>query len=462
MQAYYPTPAFGLRAVGGSRHMFWTPPAPAWASPDGRPFRNHPALFGPLPVANLRPAWMGQAPAAENRLLGLPLNEILGRYYLLPDFAPWAVLTAPAYWNLPSPLGQWRPGDLDVLKAIAQAPSSEEMSDLSLINTFFAPQLGQGSVGMQRGTMAFYPDPGQSWAGGQKGICVDVLEEGGHKGFGRFDKQPAPDWVKDPFYCPPPADIPKLDEPILGAIVPHSYREYFGVDLPPVWGSVKRTVQNSAVFAKALIGYPFPTPINLGLRSWYEWNQADIQGLVHADLVLKEAYARYWITLKTLLQYDPMADGIVRKLKNKAKHEKIMDIVGVVAIAIVATLIGAVMAAALAPVFAGAASSVVSAVTSGVTNVIKIEDAKQAAKSMADAAKAFEATDAGFSEELDKAAKFLDDQAAAAEAKQAPTDAQRKFQEEQKSIAPAPSAAPLIVGGATIAAAAGVALLLLR
>jgi hypothetical protein len=483
------------------------------------PMSSRRLFMGQTPAAAPAPTTLPSVvlPPGENRLLNVKISSILDRLVLDPA---WTAYIKALHDRPPEPTSSGRAfafqqrqapvpeipelpaDDKAVLEAVRRNPTQEELEDLSVIDSFYLhdPHFGL-DPSMGRVPEGFIPSqllpctpadermkyldrepkgkgpPLPQWFWKQQReakAAADALTD---------MEKALPDLSKDPFFCTKPIAIPgnQYIQQFFGR------GGYFGIDESKPWGAERVPVWNSISFLGGLDGYPAPRPIPAMPGAWYNAIRADSAKFVHTGLILNPALARFWITLETLQVYDSVSNQIIAELKRQAKKKKRQALIQGIVIAVAGTILTFGLAAAIAPaiaaigIAAATAGTVASAVATTAVQVGQMElaaqEKRQAAKDLEKISKQFEAGDAGYAAEMDKAAQILDYEAAqeerAAKMSQEEIDALTEggpaeigpedvggvhdFKPEQYSTGPSTA---LLVGGGLVAAAGAGALLL--
>lgn len=412
--------------------MFWAPQGPFISN---RPVR----------VVNLGRAWLGQDP--NNRLLSIPTQTLLDRYKMTDT--GWAALIGEDHYHATGAAhthptaaqmaSQWvgalPASDRQNLQAAAAAPTSDELSDLGMVDGFF------GVDGLTLNIARPYCDATQPVTPCGQRNCASYPSLGGSA-----------------FYCPSIPQIPvKSYREVHGTTlfhINHTLRNgvptFFGMTTSQPWGQVKPLVENALFILKALDGYPFPSPISATPIFWYFLARNELIQLINGPKLLDRDEMRVWITMNILSHYESAAAQTVHHFEEVADDARDSARRNV----IIRVAIGIVMSV----VFPAAIVSAISAVQT----VQSIQAQKEAVKDMENAAAAFEATDAAFAAEVRFATEYYKEKLAQAQGPATPA-APGGAAPSAREGAPGAGGIPtgLLVGGG-IAAAAGVVFAILR
>lgn len=227
---------------------------------------------------------------------------------------------------------------------------------------------------------------------------------------------------------------------------------FFGTSSDKTAAENELITKNGEVIWGQMSSYPVPVPFT---EIQYRWcllylMQDDIKTLAGTPAPLNPELVRMWITAEILKNYEQGANEAQRisrwNEKQEKKHARKLKYI-TIGIAAVTAVIAIIIPAAAAAAFAA-----VQAIQTAIKTYKTIQEQKEMAKSLADAAKAFEESDAGFASEVKNLADLVDFEAARQAAAQ-------PLPEEPPPPAPAPSSgvSPLVVGGGI--AAAGLAVL---
>jgi hypothetical protein len=460
------------------RHVFWTSPRTV-----GPVFRALPMLSGGRPVT-MGGFFMGdQAPAPATGLDGLTIAAIQNRVVASPAMAQFSAEMAtvadahrfrgagpvPAPWDKilhgrPPGVPQLTPAEMATIQALAQDPSSEVLDELSLIDGFFgvvaAPAGFQREYALTRQVCGSANGrSGFGRAGQALSLAQAIVMWAGYRPAGRSwgvrREGPAPSELleavrSNPFYCGRPREFPE----VVYGLDPIDYAGWFGIDPNQTWGQVKQQVYNAVAFMGVAAGYPFPPPIDMDKAApFWILSIGDIREIVKTPEPIDPDAVRCWITLQVLANYAAWVEQIEANQKKKAKKARRKAIMTMVALAV-----ASIAAAFLLPAII---ALTVSAIKTAVTVYVDAEKRKKAAHDMANAAKMFEADAPAFSQEVDKTAKLLDEQAAkqAAEAPPSP-ELQAAIKEVEDETGPGIGTILPVGGG--IAAASIAALLIFK
>lgn len=350
-------------------------------------------LGGPYPVVNLGPR-LGQA----DRLSGVRTKVLLSRaaaavprsipqgavpdgylgLYPIPSARGASRVTVPATLALfPAPPASWSAEEKSALKAAAEGPTPEELDDVRLIDSLF---------GFHKYQLPYRFDHlGYRGGGGKLGLLHLLACEGSSYAEGRTSVR-VPPWSTSPFYC----------TGAKAAMERRKAGDYFKVDLDARWGTQRLAARNARTLLGVLSSYPLPSPLSAGREIWLQHAQARLVEAARSTYELDPQVARFMVTMIVLDTYEPASRAIMEHFEDRAERQRRYAIVKAVALGVVSLVLPAVAAAGLV----------------ALTTVIDARQAAEAARDMATAAKQFAATDARFSEELQRAAEILDYQAA--------------------------------------------------
>ncbi len=350
----------------------------------------------------LRRAFLGQT---TNRLLALPLGVVV--------------------MNVLGGTSAGLPADQAALvDAIQAAPNPEEFADLTLVRRFYVEPMVQAL---------------QSAAASVSSAFRNIRVPG----FGLFGRH------VHALSAALVNSVPRLQLPV--------HNSNFGIEGPGVyfdvpmtrditWGEAKPVVRNAMTLMETLAGYPLPAPLTEMTYVFYQEAKGDFREVAWG-YPLDPQLARFSTTLVVLDNYNTAAARIIEELEERAEKKRRRAIIEAVVLGVVSLVLPAVAGAGLA----------------AIKTVIDVQEAREAAKEMAKAAKQFAATDAAFSAEIQRAAEILDYQAAQEQAAAALT------KEDAEAIAEPPTPpegggipTELLVGGGVAAAAAAALALLGR
>lgn len=236
------------------------------------------------------------------------------------------------------------------------------------------------------------------------------------------------------------------------AIAARPQPSFFGAGSDKTAAENDLITKNGEVIWGQMSSYPVPAPFT---DIHYRWcllylMQDDIKTLAGTPEPLNPEVVRMWITAEILKNYEEgskeaqhVSQWNEEREKKHARKLKYITI-GVAAATAVITLI--------IPAAAAAAFAAVEAIQTAIKTYKTVQEQKEMAKSLADTAKAFQDSDAGFSSEVQKLADLADFEAARQAAAQ-------PLPEEPPAPVAAPSSgvSPLVIGGGI--AAAGLAVL---
>lgn len=422
-----------------------------------------------------------------NRLLGLRVQAIQNRLMIAPPLIRLSdQLAHPqnmAYSRTPSPetarlqkifgqdlshirLPALSPAEAQVLADILDNPTEEELSDLTRIDGFFGIEAGQTGyqadtaftptvcAGLEKGQVSstgFRGNPGP--ASGSLAALLWLLYTPPRTIRSQEQPNATPDELKaitgNPFFCQTPEKFPNV---IYGGMPASDYAQWFGIDPNRTWGEVRLQVMNARTVMDVFSRYPFPPPIDQYWPQWWYTMRGDIKTIVDTPAPADPEAVRTWFTLSVLANYSGMVDRIQADLKSAAKKQKrkaLMAAIGLVIVGLVASFVLPAIIAVIA-----------SAIKVAVQTYIDAQKRREAAQKMNDASKLFAADAPAFSLEVDRAAKIIDEQAAAQQAAQTPDPALKDAITEVAAETPV-SGAALAVGGGVVAAGA-LAFLLFR
>jgi hypothetical protein len=344
-------------------------------------------------------ARLSEVPEVQDRLLALPVQDIIERAWILqpPDALFQAEMQAKFdLERLKSGPGVYLPDSSKrALAAIQESPSAAEVGDLGFIDAFFAP---------------YYPSfQGDSASTYQWMICSRRIrwapwQATGNPftarivfGSGPLDQRAiAPPEPGDPFFCTPRPDIYRNPAtPELG--------RYFGLDLSRPWRELRPVMLNIENLMK-LVGdpvghanqpsYPWPGPARI-TGYWWELAQSGLRELVRQPGILTEDVARLWITLSLLTHYNALVAQARDQMEKSAQSERFN--LTVLTVALVA--FGLVLGIAIGPLIAGGFK-----VASGVLTDVEKRDA---AKDLNAAAKELQTTDPAFAGQVQWSAQYI-------------------------------------------------------
>lgn len=402
-------------------------------------------------------AALGQAALPANRLDQLNITAIQNRILVAPPVERLASEPPPqarGFGNrllIPGDPGssvrglpQLSEGEKQILQAVMQNPTADELADLSLIDGFFYnPGATMSVEPLTQGVCQALKNPRAYGIGAitptrpatpasriASWLLYQPLQP---RGWGRrVEPNATADEISDikgsDFFCPDPAEF------FFPNKIKVDHAGFFNVDPNQLWGSVKLQVHNAKTVTDVLTNYPFPPPIDLFAAQFWFTMQADMAEIARAPGIVDPEVVRYWTTMAVLVGYSAMVDRIQAELKAKGKRDRrqaMMKIIGLAIVSIVAFfLLPAVIVA------------VASAIKTAAQTYIDAQKRRKAAQDMADTAKLFEKDAPAFSAEVDHAAQMLDEQAARDQA------SQPNSPELQAAIGEIPSnKTPLLVAG---------------
>lgn len=432
-----------------ARHLFWGPQlsGPSLRALPLGPRGRFIGLGGPF---------MGQASslsslsifAIQNRIMATPplerLSQLLAAGAGRNGFSTNSLQRNPDQLLAGVPnLPQLTDAEISTIEKIAADPSSEDLDDVALIETFFAGKAG------------WAPDPSKPWQQSLTSDLCDVMNgKGRGTAFGRGQPSTAEQiytWLTastpgrglspgtppnasddemeairlNPFYCGRAATLP---DSVLA--LTEGYDGYFGINGDSTWGAVKLQVQNAVVVLNAVAAYPFPPPIDEYPIAFWAQMQSDVLEIISTPYPVDPEAVRLWITMAVLANYTDMTNKIEATLKKKAKNAKRKAIMTVIGLAL-ASIVAAFLLPAVIAVIA-------SAIKTAVTTYVDAQKRRKAAQDMANASKMFADDAPAFSKEVDHASQVMDQQAAEQEAALAPSpDVQAAIAEVKSNTGPA-------------------------
>lgn len=374
---------------------------------------------------------LGEEGQNANRLLALPVKDILERIWIAPDTA--AISSAGFQGRVNAP-------DLSdtskaILSQIAAAPTPGELGELGFIDEFFAPGLMSGP-GSAPGDGPYYASDLQAVICGGNRLQIGA----------NFWNQPSPLWDKaralaaNPFFCPPRPTIFKnfvLDYYMGGN------EKFFGLDLSKTWGELRLQTLNIETLLFTTGNpvdpqrgeYAWPGVAKVEPIAWWEIEQSGLRNLIRQEGILTVDIARVWITLSIVHDYAKLVARAKARIKEEIRTAHTEAIVVAIGFAAIGAIIGGAIIAALAApaatavsvtasgqavateVAVPAAAATGSPVSSGaaVTTAIKygtglVTEAqkKEAVGSLNDAASQLQSNDPGFAGEVQWTAGYID------------------------------------------------------
>jgi hypothetical protein len=185
---------------------------------------------------------------------------------------------------------------------------------------------------------------------------------------------------------------------------------YWGIRAKDKWGDVRGLANNALAIEQALFEYPWPAPANLTSRFFMKFARGDLREYARAEALLSPKEIRSWLTLSFTKHYASIMKAVEEYLEEREEKDKRNNLVKTVA----STAVIGLMTAG-----AGIAAKVAAGtLTAGATTMEKVK----AAKGMAKTAEQHKKSDQAFSEEVDRVADEIDQQAAEEERASAPTD----------------------------------------
>lgn len=378
----------------------------------GRHIFGYSVYTGPVPVARTglsgrRVKYLGQT---ANRLLPLRTHAVVQRTGLL--------MVADAQGRVPDPATIRRTlqagariwderrevieavlamsdEELAVLGAVANGPTPEERSDLSLADSFF---MVPTQLRERKGSFEELRDRA---CGESQGEGRELFPMQGEREFA---------WgslAGNAFFCPQPVPFPYKVTAVI-----RSPAEYFRLDRGAKWGDLRLVAANALMVMKVLENYPLPRPISAMPGVWYAHVRDKMNEFIRQGVPLNEPLIRMWVTLATIDSYDAVSAEIVHRLRRRERRQRRMGIIRAVALGVTLAILTAGIGLALAPLLpAGAVitgAEVATAVTTALELGLSVQERKEAAEGLEKIAKQFEQDDAGFAAEARQTAQALD------------------------------------------------------
>lgn len=374
-------------------------------------------------AAMARRAWMGEVPGGD-RLLPLPVQDIIERAWILKTTRTLRLppgVSVGATVDLPQ-------SSIDVLNAIKDSPSPEELGDLGFVDVFFAPPANQAT-----GQLFYASKLQELVCTGAITFPDSVVVQGGVNVL-------APPPKDNPFFCPARPSV-------YGNFTLETYlttvQKYFNVDTAKSWGEVRPIILNIENLLK-LTGdpvrtdrpsYPWPGSVKIAPNYWWEINQSGLNELVRYPGVVTQDAARLWVTLSILKDWNKLSEYARSVIVHEARTEK----TALVSLTVALAIFGIVLGIAIGPLIAGGFKLAAGALTN--------EQKQEAANSLSDAAKELRSTEPAFAGEVQWSSDYI--RAMMTEISTAET---------QKAAAAAAASGSSGAGGGVLEAAVGIGL----
>lgn len=323
----------------------------------------------------------------EDRLLDLPVQDIIERTWLLP---PPSRFSSPGETQMVfdiDRLDQGRGVELPesskrALVAIQESPSPAEIADLGFIDAFFAPAFSSTYVQEHSGDSASI----YQWM-----VCSRRIHWAPRGYPGHIEPEPH----TNPFFCPPRPGIYRNFNIDL--------KSYFGLDISKPWRDLRPVMLNienllkltgDVVMGADRPSYPFPGGERLA-RYWWELAQSGLRELVRQPGILTQDAARLWVTLSILTNYNKMVAYVRKEMEESARSEQFNLTVLTVSLAV----FGLVLGLALGPLVVAGFKAASGALTTA--------EKTEAVKELNSAAKELQVTDPAFAGQVQWSAQYI-------------------------------------------------------
>lgn len=381
-------------------------------------------VFNLVPVKHSRlrrHVTLGQGTTdSSNRLLQVPLSYLIDRRRLIkppPQGTPIGVKQT-RFMDL-----SWPVDIVALLESVDKSPTSQEIKDLSLIDSFFDqswdnpityPNTIDDSSTARTLSFESCARNINAYGDGHSGLtaCQNTFPEVGNM----FFFPPPSDELPDQGIFTRAAAEVAMERGLLTAENLQRYQRagevadraisfiFWGIDKNLPWIQAKRQIQNSLEAERALNDYPFPGPAGDVARAWMNIVADQFRAVVLQAPSIDREEIRTWTTLSILSNWSEIGERVEDVLEDRADRAKRRAIVKTIAI----TALGLALAALALPV----------AIKSGIGFLMKgftaLEKA-QAAKGLAEASAAFAESDAAFASEIARVQKKFEDSAAGVE-----------------------------------------------
>jgi len=159
---------------------------------------------------------------------------------------------------------------------------------------------------------------------------------------------------------------------------------------------------NAQLIWKTLFAFPFPAPFELSdaVIFFKKYLTPDLRTLATIGQPLDTGTITVWITLQVLANYNAWSDEIEADAKKRAERRRRVAMRDAIAEAVGAVIVGIAAPAAI--------MGIISAVQSATQAYVQVQNAKEAAKDMDEAAQDFATSDPAFSADVTQAGNILD------------------------------------------------------
>lgn len=184
--------------------------------------------------------------------------------------------------------------------------------------------------------------------------------------------------------------------------------------------------ENIQKMVRVVSAYPWPNPGPLFSLEWTKKILDRLRKIAHEPTDVSEEDIRTWVTLTLMEKFDAIVRDVNDYMEDQAKADKRRALIRAIAMIALSAAMVVTLPVALSATFGVALTAV------------KTVDRVKAARALAEASKEFEKTDFEFSQELERVAMLLDEDAARAVLTGGPT----LIEKADQIIAPSPPPPP--------------------